>query len=120
MHGLALGSGAHHPAGHQGPGRIFGAHVRGWSYDGAAISAISAINFFAWPPGEARYGANVFTGADLDGDGRNELVVGPGPDPSRATPLKVYRHTGSQVTEWISLTAFEGMSHGTNVAAGRF
>jgi len=103
-----------------GPGALFGAHVRGWSYDGTAVTELPGINFFAWPPAEARYGANVFAGADLDGNGRDDLVVGCGPDPAAGTPVKVYLYDGTQVTEWFSLEAFPGMAHGANVAAGRF
>ena len=67
-------------------------------------------------------GAKVFAGADLDGDGRDEIVVGCGPDPEPdvGTPVKVYRYTGSGEAEWFSLDAFPGMTHGTSVAAGRF
>ena len=105
-----------------GPGAVFGAHVRGWNYDGVALSAISGINFFAWGPDEVRYGAKVFAGADLNDDGRAELVVGCGPDPEAGTPVKVYLYDGAQVTEWFSLEAFMDLdiTHGTNVAAGRF
>ena len=105
-----------------GPGAVFGAHVRGWNYDGSGVTELPGINFFAWPPGEARYGAKVFAGADLNNDGRTELVVGCGPDPYTGTPVKVFLYDGTQVTEWFSLEAFMDLdlTHGTNVAAGRF
>jgi hypothetical protein len=104
-----------------GPGRLFGAHVRGWNYDGAALTELAGIDFFAWEPGEARHGAKVFAGADLDGDGRTELVVGPGPDPAMGSMVKVYQYDGSETTLWISLQAFpEEWTHGVNVAAGSF
>jgi|GEM_PF-1640221 len=48
-----------------GPGQVFGAHVRGWNYDGVALASIASINFFAWPyDGEerVRQGANVAVG----------------------------------------------------------
>ena len=102
-----------------GPGAVFGAHVRGWNYDGTAVTELPGINFFAWPPEEAWYGAEVFAGADLDGDGRDELVVGCGPNPDAGTPVKVYLYDGIQLTEWFSLEAYPGMAHGTNVAAGK-
>lgn len=103
-----------------GPGQGFGAHIRGWNYDGAALMPISGINFFAWPPAAVRYGAKVFAGADLNGDGKDELVVGCGPDPNAGTPIKVFLYDGTQVTLWFSLDAFDGLTHGTNVATGRF
>ena len=103
-----------------GPGQVFGAHVRGWNYDGSSLAAISAINFFAWPQEEVRYGAKVCALSDLDGDGRADLVVGQGPDPTASTPVKVYRYDGEQLTEWFDLEAYSGLTHGTNVTAGRF
>ncbi len=103
-----------------GPGTIFGTHIRGWNYDGGVLAEIPGINFFAWAHSLASYGANVWAGTDLDGDGRDELVVGCGPDPDVGTPVKAYRYDGKQVSQWFSLEAFEGMTHGTTVAAGRF
>jgi len=103
-----------------GPGAVFGTHIRGWNYDGQTLSDMSSINFFAWAHALASYGAEVFAGSDLDSDGRDEILVGCGPDPDVGTPVKVYRHDGSGVILWFSLEAFEGMSHGTSVAAGRF
>ena len=105
-----------------GPGSVFGAHLRGWNHDGAAVEPISGINFFAWPYPETRYGARVFAGADLDGDGRDELVVGCGPDPGAGTPVKIYQCEETQVSEWFSLDAFgdQNLTHGTTVVAGRF
>ncbi len=105
-----------------GPGAVLGAHVRGWNCDGALVTPISNFSFFAWSPGEVRYGANVWSGADLIGNGRDEIVVGQGPDPSAGTWVKVYLYDGTEATEWITLEAFgdEGMTHGTYVAAGHF
>jgi len=103
-----------------GPGAVFGTHIRGWNYDGQALTELPGLNFFAWAHGLASFGATVFAGADLDGDGRDELVAGCGPDPAVTTPVKVYRYNGAGTTLWFSLEAFEGMTHGTTVAAGRF
>ena len=103
-----------------GPGAVFGTHIRGWNYDGQTLTELPGFNFFAWAHTLASFGANVFAGADLNGDGRDELVVGCGPDPEVGTPVKVYLYDGEQVTQWFSLEAFEGMTHGTTVAAGRF
>jgi hypothetical protein len=103
-----------------GPGAVFGAHVRGWNYDGQALTPMDNLNFFAWAHPLASYGANVFAGVDLNSDGWDELVVGCGPDPNVGTPVKVYLYDGTQVTQWFSLEAFAGMTHGTTVAAGMF
>ncbi len=88
-----------------GPGAVFGAHVRGWNCDGGPATAISNLSFFAWSAADLRYGANVFSGADLNGNGRDEIVVGQGPDPNAGTWVKVYMFDGSQEIEWLSLEA---------------
>ncbi len=105
-----------------GPGAVFGAHVRGWNVDGGTATAMASLSLFAWPSAEVRYGATVFAGADLDGDGRNEIVVGQGPDPAAGTWVKVCTYDGAQATEWLSLEACAdlGMNRGANVVAGHF
>jgi serine protease len=99
-----------------GPGAMFGAHVRGFEMNGSPLTGLS---FFAWPPTEVRYGAKVFAGADLDGDGWNEMVVGSA-DPGADTVVKVFQYDGTEVTQWFWLEAFSGLTGGTTVAAGRF
>ena len=104
-----------------GPSSSFGSHIRGWNYDDISISPLSSCSFFAWPPSEARYGARVYAGADLDLDGRDEIVVGCGPDPSAGSTVRVFKYDEAGVTEWFSLESFaSGWTHGVNVAAGRF
>ena len=104
-----------------GPGVMFGAHVRGWNCDGAAVTPLPGFSFFAWDPGAARYGARVSAGADLDDDGRCEIVVAPGPDPAVESPVRVYRYHDAGVTFLFSLQAFPpGWTHGASVTSGRF
>jgi len=103
-----------------GPGVVFGPHVRGWNYDGASISPLPGYSFFAWQTESLQFGVNVSSGTDIDDDSRDELVVGRGPAPEADTEVKVFTYDGSGVSEWFSLEAFPGLTHGVNVAAGRF
>jgi len=104
-----------------GPSSFFGAHVRGWQLDGGGVAAMAGISFFAWSPDQLRYGANVSCRADLDGDGRSEIVVGPGPDPDAASPVQVYHYTSGTVTGWFDFDAYSSsLDKGTNVTAGLF
>jgi hypothetical protein len=101
-----------------GPSGFFGSHIRGWNFDGSVISPLPGCSFLAWPLGEVRFGARVFAGTDLDGDGRDELVVGAGPDPASGSPLKVFTYDGQRVGLWFSFDAFPtGWTHGASVAA---
>ncbi len=102
-----------------GPGAIFGPHVRGWNYDGSAVTPLPGLSFFAWDTEPLRFGATVFAAADLNLDGRDELVVGRGPAPEADTEIKVFTWDGSTVSLMLSLEAYPGLTHGTTVAAGR-
>jgi hypothetical protein len=102
-----------------GPSSFFGAHVRGWNHDGSGVNQLSGYSFFAWPADLLRYGCRVSSGTDLNGDGRDELLAGPGPDSRAGTPVRAFGYDGGSVSEMISLDAFPGLTHGTTVAAGR-
>ncbi len=104
-----------------GPSPAFSARIRAFDYDGQGVSQVVGFDFMAWPVGETLFGANVSSGCDLDNDGRDEVVVGPGPDPGSGTPVNVYRFTTGQVELFFSIDqAFPGLTHGTTLAAGRF
>jgi hypothetical protein len=94
--------------------------VRGWNCDGAALTELSGFNFFAWQTTPPRYGVKVFAGTDLNLDGRDELVAGHGPDPAADTEVRVFTYDGGAVSQWLSLETFPGLTHGTNITAGRF
>jgi hypothetical protein len=53
-----------------GPGSIFSAQVRGWSYDGASLAAIAKVNFNAFAA--STHGGKV-AGGDVEGDGIDEI-----------------------------------------------
>jgi len=104
-----------------GPGAIFGPHVRGWDYDGTAISAISGINFLAY--GTNRFGVRV-AGADLDGDGRDEILTAPGPGDVFGAHVRGWRYSGEDTqaipeVNWFTFDPDE-MRYGGTVAAGLF
>jgi len=106
-----------------GPSPAFGAHVKGWNYDGEEIAELAGLSFFAWSGEEARFGATVYGDANLDGTGGDEMVVGAGPDPAMGTPVKVYTYdpAAGVVSLWFGLDAFpEQWTSGTSVAAGWF
>jgi hypothetical protein len=103
-----------------GPGIEFGPHVRGWNYDGSAITSLPGFSFFAWDSAPLRFSVNVSAGADLDGDGRDELVAGRGPDPEANTEVKVFDYDGIAVSQRFMLKAFPGYRYGSTVAAGEF
>jgi len=103
-----------------GPSPVFGAHIRGWDYDGGSLNEIPGIDFFAWEPSESMYGATVTAFTDLNNDGRAEMVCGQGPDPVAHTPLKVFTYNGTNTSPLFDLDAYGdgGLTHGVNGAAG--
>ncbi len=105
-----------------GPSAVFGANIKAWNYDGVTVAGIPGINFFAWDAGTSLYGATVSALADLDGDGRSEIIAGQGPDPSAGTVVRVFSYDLVETTLLFSLDAFgdDGMSMGVNTAAGRY
>ncbi len=103
-----------------GPGAEFGPHVRGWNFDGAAVTSLPGYSFFAWETAPLRFGVNVCAGTDLDGDGRDDLLAGRGPDAEANTEVKAFVYDGTAVSQWFMLKAFPGYRYGTTVAAGRF
>ncbi len=100
-----------------GPSPAFGAHIRGWNFDGLAVGELDGFGFFAWDPAEARFGARVGPCTDLNGDGRDEFVVCPGPDPRMGSTVKVYSYQEGNLSLLFSLEAYPGdWTHGSNAA----
>ncbi len=102
-----------------GPGSENSAAVRIFSYDRGMVrdTGLYAVPF------DSAYGLNVAAG-DLDGDGIDELIVGPGPDPSAAAEVGIFKVNTSVAGSWalidesaMYITPFTG-SYGANVAAG--
>jgi hypothetical protein len=102
-----------------GPGRVFGPHIRGWNYDdnagGKGASPISNISFFAYNR-VLKYGANV-TGTDIDQDGFNEIITGPGPGSNYGSHFRAFNYDNSHVTSIGKYNYFAYTSkYGLNVA----
>jgi len=104
-----------------GPSPVFASHVRGWNVDGGTVAPLPGFSLFAWPAEVSLYGAKVASGTDLDGDGRDEIVVGNGPDPDAGPMVRVFRYSGTALELEFDVEAFPGSwTHGATVASGRF
>lgn len=53
---------------------------------------------------------------NMDGDGRADLVVGGGPDPTAGTEVRVFTYDETTVSGIFALETFPGLRHGVNVA----
>ncbi|MFN7972726.1 MAG: DNRLRE domain-containing protein [Acidobacteriota bacterium] len=100
-----------------GPGAVFGPHVRGFNYDGASVSAIAKISFFAY--GTLRYGVNARAGS-VDLDSWDEIVTGPGPGVMFGSQVRGFDYDASTIASIgkINFNAFAYAGYGANLAAG--
>ncbi len=104
-----------------GPGELFGSHVRAFNYDGDVLTPISGVNFNAYETSEEyRFGVVVACG-DVDGDGIDEIVTGPGPDVDFTARVLGWNYDG-EVLEPIAgldiLAYGENNRYGARVALG--
>jgi len=101
-----------------GPGGVFGAHVRGWNVDGGPAEPLGGASWFAYP---ASHGVVVSAG-DVDGDGFDEVLTAPGPDPAALAHLRGWDLDGGPVRAMaaIDFLAYDGwINCGGRVAVGR-
>ena len=97
-----------------GPGPINRCEVKGFDLDGGTVSPLMGFDVVALP---MVYGAAVGLAA-LDGDGRFDLLVGAGPDPTADSTALAFGYTGSGlVPRGISVQPFSTM-YGVRVAGG--
>ncbi|MFN7975240.1 MAG: hypothetical protein U0166_23285 [Acidobacteriota bacterium] len=85
-----------------GAGGVFGPHVRGWNYDGAALSPMKNVSFFAF--GTLKWGANGAT-AELAGGGAREILAAPGPGPAFSSNVRGFTVQPGGVTSLLALVA---------------
>ncbi|MFN7973429.1 MAG: hypothetical protein U0166_13955 [Acidobacteriota bacterium] len=98
-----------------GPGPVFGPHIRGWNYDGATLTSIGKVSFFAYAT--LKYGARV-AGGDADGDGFAEIVTGAGAGAVFTPHVKTFDYDNAAVTARASFFAFATGQYGAGVAVG--
>lgn len=79
-----------------GGGAVFGPHVRAFRFDQATkrVTAMPGVSFFAYQT--LKYGVRVAAG-DLDGDGRDEIVTGPGPGATFGAQIRAFKLEGNSV-----------------------
>jgi hypothetical protein len=102
-----------------GPGAVYGPHVRGWNYDGNAITPIGGVSFLAY--GTNKFGVNVACG-DIDGDGIDEIVTGAGPGAVFGPHVRGWNVDGGAATaiSAISFFAWNYQEWGVNVSCGDY
>ncbi len=102
-----------------GPGTIYGPHVRGWNWDGSgAAQSISSVSFLAY--GTNQWGVNVACG-DIDGDGIDEIVTGPGPGTVFGPHVRAWDWDGvgsARAISAVSFFAYPYSEWGANVGCG--
>ncbi len=99
-----------------GPGAVYGPHVRGWNVDGGPATSMPGCSFFAY--GTLKYGVNVTCG-DVDGDGIDEIVTGPGPSSFFGAHVRAFDMNGTPLPG-LSFFAWDSAiaRYGAKVFAG--
>ncbi len=92
----------------QGPDPKNSATLRAFKRNGTFITEYTAF--------DTKYGLTLSSG-DIDGDWKDELIVGMGPDPKNPATLKILKYNGTGFTEVMNYTAFD-TKYGLNTAIG--
>jgi hypothetical protein len=100
-----------------GPSEMFSSHVRGWNYDGQAVSSIPGVNFIAYPGFPHNMGCVVACG-DADNDRVAEILTGPGPHPDNQAYIKTWNYDGDELT-LVAAKSFLVFEEGPYVAGAR-
>ena len=100
-----------------GPGAVYGPHVRGWNYDGGTLEPMGGVNFLAY--GTNKYGVNVTCG-DVDNDGIDEIITGPGPGQVFGAHVRGWNYDGDSLAPISTISFFaydsDSVRYGANVA----
>jgi hypothetical protein len=80
-----------------GPSEMFASHVRGWNYDGQAVTAMPGVNFIAYQSFPHAMGCVVACG-DADNDRVDEILTAPGPHPGNPAYVKTWNYDGDELT----------------------
>jgi hypothetical protein len=67
--------------------------------------------------GNSKYGLQVAAG-DVDGDWRDEIIVGLGSDPKNPSLVRIFEYESGALIETASLTAYGDLKYGVRVAVG--
>jgi len=97
-----------------GPGAVFGPHVRAFDGNGNPMHDVSFIAY-----GTRKYGVKV-TAGDIDGDGFDEIVTGPGPGAVFGPHVRGWNVDQGPVSpiSAVSFMAYGTRRWGANVACG--
>ena len=103
-----------------GPGAMFGPHVRGWNYDagttpGGKTEPIYKISYLAYGK-TLKNGANAAC-TDLDLDGYEEILTGPGPGPVYPSHIRGWNYDNQSIS---SIGAVNFMAYGQTYYYGAY
>jgi hypothetical protein len=100
-----------------GPGKVFGPHVRGWRLGQGGVQGMNDVSFLAY--GTNQFGVRVACG-DIDGDGMDEIITGPGPGDQFGTHVRGWNYDGQRLAAMDDVDFFsftEPVSRGGVVVA---
>ncbi|MEW6110210.1 MAG: FG-GAP-like repeat-containing protein [Nitrospirota bacterium] len=92
----------------QGPDPKNSATLRAFKRNGTFITEYTAF--------DTKYGLTLSSG-DIDGDWKDELIVGMGPDPKNPATLKILKYNGVGFAELLTQTVLD-TKYGINTAVG--